>query len=265
MMKRFLGITCFIYSFLIIYVWFSGNLNNYIAPNMQYYIKGSIIPLIIMGLVLVTNRKINYKFKISDLLLLIPVILVFFAGDGNLSISIAKVKATSKTIKNEEEILYDVEYEVVGDNNEEDNIVDFYFDIEDSIYYSLADYLTYMKGARKYVGKTIKVRGFAVDYSDYLTDDYFALGKYTITCCAADAEFTGFMIKYPNSKIQYGNWYEVEGRLELGKDKDGYTVMTINPVSVKEISNKDEKQYVYSCDTYGNDACKKLLEYDLEY
>ena len=52
-----------------------------------------------------------------------------------------------------------------------------------------------MTGAKKFVGKTIKVKGFAVDYSDYLNDGYYALGKYSITCCAADAEFAGFMIK----------------------------------------------------------------------
>lgn len=268
-MKKFLGIICLIYSSLILYVWLSGNLNNFIAPNMQIYIKSSIIPLSIIGIVLVLN-KINYKFKISDLILLLPILLVLFAGDGVLSVGVAKVKATNKNRTKSEDV---VEVDPTPDltpapapiDDKKDEIEDFYFDLDESVYSYLADYLTYMTGARKYVGKTIKAKGFAVDYSEYLTDDYFAVGRYMITCCAADAEFTGFMVKYPKEKIEYGKWYEIEGYLELGKDSEGYDVMTINPVSVEEVKQGSSNDYVYSCETYGKDACKKLQEYDLEY
>lgn len=256
-MKKFLGIVCLIYSLLILYVWLVGNLDNFIAPNMQMYIKGSIIPLIIIGIVLLTNN-INFKFKTSDIVLLLPLILIIFAGDGNLSINIAKVKATTKN-RTKTDTVEPVEYDKV------DKIEDFYFEIEDYNYSYLADYITYISGAHKYVGKTIKAIGFAVDYSEFLTDDYFAFGRYMITCCAADAEFTGFMVKYPNDKIEYGKWYQVEGYLELGKDSEGYDVMTINPTSVEEISSEGINNYVYSCDTYGKNACDDLQKYDLEY
>ena len=86
-----------------------------------------------------------------------------------------------------------------------------------------------------------------------------------ITCCAADAEYTGFMVKYPKEKIKYGKWYQVEGYLELGKDKDGYDIMTINPTNVKEIKSDGINNYVYSCDTYGSKACDALQKYELEY
>ena len=259
-MKRFLGIVCLIYSSLILYVWLGGNLNNYIAPNMQIYIKGSIIPLVIIGIVVLINNKINYKFKISDVILLLPVLLIFFSGDGILSIDVAKVKATSKIrTKTDTNVVEPIEYD------KQEKIDDFYFDIVDSNYSYLADYITYIQGAHKYVGKTIKAIGFAVDYSEYLTDDYFAFGRYMITCCAADAEFTGFMVKYPIDKIEYGKWYQVEGYLELGKDSEGYDIMTINPTSVKEINSDGIKNYVYSCDTYGKDACDDLQKYNLEY
>ena len=256
-MKKFLGIVCLIYSSLILYVWLNGNLNNYIAPNMQMYIKGSVFLLIIIGIVLLFN-KINYKFKASDLILLLPILLVFLSQDGNLSIDIAKVKATTKN-RTKTDIVEPVEYD------KQDKIEDFYFDIVDSNYSYLADYITYIEGAHKYVGKTIRAIGFAVDYSEYLTDDYFAFGRYMITCCAADAEFTGFMVKYPKEKIEYGKWYQVEGYLELGKDSEGYDVMTINPTSVKEIKSDGINNYVYSCDTYGSKACEDLQKYELEY
>ena len=271
-MKKFLGIVCFIYSSLILYIWIKGDLNNYIAPNMQMYIKGSLIPLIIIGIVLVTN-KINYKFKPSDLILLLPILLVFFSGDGNLSIGVAKVKATAKN-RTKTEIVDNTQIEdtKIEDTKTEDivessntKIEEFYFDITESNYSYLADYITYIPGAKKYVGKTIKAKGFAVDYSEYLTDDYFTFGRYMITCCAADAEYTGFMVKYPKNKIEYGKWYEVEGYLEQGKDSEGYDVMTINPISVKEVKQGDANNYVYSCETYGKKACDEMLKYDLEY
>lgn len=265
-MKKFLGIVCFVYASLIVFIWLKGDLNNYIAPNMQMYIKGAVIPLIIIGIVLVVN-KINYKFKISDLVLLLPLLLIMFSGDGNLSINVAKVKATAKNRTKTEVVDNDPNKDKDPIDIEPANtqIDDFYFEIEDSNYSYLADYITYIPGAKKYAGKTIKAKGFAVDYSEFLTDDYFTFGRYMITCCAADAEYTGFMVKYPKDKIEYGKWYEVEGYLEQGKDSEGYDVMIINPTSIKEVKQGDSNNYVYSCDTYGKKACDDLLKYDLEY
>ena len=42
MKKHFLGIVCFAYTFLILYVKFSNNLKNYLAPQMQKYILLSV-------------------------------------------------------------------------------------------------------------------------------------------------------------------------------------------------------------------------------
>lgn len=277
MKKKFLGIVCFLYSVVIMYAWISNTLKSYLAPNMQIYLKISIIPMLIIGCVLVFNNKVNYKFKISDLVLLLPIFMIVICGDGNLSVSFAKSKITSisNRVEKKEKLeekeddnkQVEVDFEIVDKNSKEkeEKIEDIYFDIEDSTYSYLADYITYMAGARKFDGKTIRVRGFALDYSDYLQDGYFALGKYAITCCAADAEFSGFMIKYDLSKIKYGSWYEVVGVLKVGQDKEGYTVMTIDATSVKEISSKGEEQYVYSCASYGDGKCSDLLKYDLDY
>ena len=275
MKNKFIGIICFVYAFIIAYVWLFDLMKSFLAPNMQLYLKASIIPMIIMGTVLLTNKKINYKFKTSDLVLLLPLVMIFLAGNGNLSMAFAKSKITSisNRLEKKEKVSVDVrpqvpvDYEIVKkEDNDEPVVLDqIYFEIEDSNYSYLAVYFTYMSGAKKFIGKTIKVRGFAIDYSDYLTDDYFALGKYAITCCAADAEFSGFMIKFNSFKIKYGKWYEVEGVLEEGQDREGYSVMTINATSIKEISSKDEEQYVYSCASYGNGKCESLLKYDLDY
>ena len=254
MKNKFLAVVCFIYSLLIIFVWLSGSLNNFLAPNMQIYLKLSIIPMVIMGIVIILN-KIHYKYKLTDLVLLLPIIMVFLAGDGNLTITLASNKI-NRVKNNDEEI---IEY-VPEDNYDFDNV---YFDVKDETYSYLANYITYMTGAKKFVGKTIRVKGFSIDYSDFLLDGYYAIGKYAITCCAADAEIAGFIIK-TDEKIKQNEWYEVEGVLEQAKDNEGYNIMVINVINIKK-SNPDKTQYVYSCETYGKDACKELQKYDFEY
>lgn len=256
MKKKYLGIVCFIYSLLIIFIWLSGRLDNFIAPNMQIYLKLSIIPMTIMGIVIILN-KIHYKFKSSDLVLLIPIMMIFLAGDGNLTMSLASNKI-SRFRNNSDDDIIEVDY------NQDYDFDDVYFDIKDSTYSYLANYITYMTGAKKYVGKTIRVKGFTIDYSDYLLDGYYALGKYAITCCAADAEIAGFIIK-TDEDIKLNEWYEVEGVLEQGKDNEGYNIMVINVINIKKASSKGESQYVYSCETYGKKACEELQKYDLEY
>ena len=119
--------------------------------------------------------------------------------------------------------------------------------------------------ADKYEGKTIRVRGFAIKKADFLPKGYFAIGKYAISCCAADAGFTGFMSKYDNNKIKVNQWYEVEGVLRKGKDKDNNDTMYIEVINIKEIDSKKEEQYVYPCYSYGDNSCSGMTKYDLEY
>ena len=117
----------------------------------------------------------------------------------------------------------------------------------------------------KYEGKTIRVRGFAIKKADFLPNGYFAIGKYAISCCAADAGFTGFMSKYDNDKIKVNRWYEVEGILRKGKDKDNNDTMYIEVINIKEIDSKKEEQYVYPCYSYGDNSCSEMTKYNLEY
>ena len=257
MKKKFLGIICIIYSLLIIDIWLSGRLDHYIAPNMQIYLKISIIPMLLMSIVIFVN-KFHYKYKVSDLVLLLPFIMLFLAGDGNLSMSLASNKIGNfRNSKSKNEEIIEVGYE------DEYDFSNPYFNVIDPSYSYLANYITYMSGAKKFVGKTIKVRGFVVDYSDYLNDGYYALGKYSITCCAADAEFAGFMIK-TDEKVKLDDWYEVEGVLEQAKDKEGYNIMVINVKNIVKIHSSSEDQYVYSCESYTN-GCAEVLKYDFEY
>ena len=41
--------------------------------------------------------------------------------------------------------------------------------------------------------------------------------------------------------------------------------MYINVINMKEISPKNEEQYVYPCYSNDNDSCEELEKYKLEY
>ncbi|MEE3342793.1 MAG: TIGR03943 family protein [Bacilli bacterium] len=259
-MKRFLGFICLLYAGIIIYVKLSNKLNNYLAPNMQMYILLSIIPLIIMGLVMLLNNKINYKFKISDLILLLPIVMLIISGDGRLSMSLANNRSISyKTPKKTEKVEEKVIIEEDEDNEEYDfSKVDF--DIKDESYTMLVDYLTYGDNNNKYIGKTVRIRGFTVMKNNFIPNSYFAIGKYAVSCCAADASFIGLISKY-DKPIKDNTWYEMEGVLKKGKDKEGIDILYVKVINIKEI--KQEEQYVYPCYVYGDNKCIEVSKYNL--
>lgn len=277
MSKKFLGLICILYSFIFGYVTLFDKLKNFLAPTMQIYIKLSLIPMFIIGLVLLFSKKIHYKFKITDLVLILPLILLITAGDGKLTTAFATNRSTNINIKRtKSETKKTTSKEVITNkkkNKDEKLYVntdsyDFsnpYFDIIDESYNELSGYITFSPKSDKFEGKTIRVKGFAVKKASYLPKGYFALGKYIITCCAADANFAGFIAKYDTSKIKENNWYEIEGIIEKGTDNEGYDIMYINVINIKEINSMTENQYIYPCYAYGDGTCEVLSKYNLEY
>ncbi len=262
-MKRYLGIICLLYSGIFGYVVFFDKLKLFLAPGMQIYVKLSIIPMMLIGLVMLFNNKVNYKFKISDLILILPVILLILSGDGKLSISFASNRVLNFNIENK--VLSEDTESTKEKSDIDKKTYDFskpYFEIVDENYVELANYITFAPKASKFEEKTIRVKGFALKM-EYLSDSYFALGKYAISCCVADAEFAGFIIEYDNSKVIENKWYEVEGILKKGKDADGYDIMYIKVINIKEMDSSE--QYVYPCYAYDNGSCKAVTKYNLEY
>ena len=262
-MKKFLGIICLIYSGIIAYVWIFNEMKNFLAPTMQIYLKVSLFPLVVIGLVLYFEEHIHYKFKVTDIILLLPIIMFVFAGNGRLSASFAtnrmnfSNKVSSKKVDeySSDDIKIDIkDYDFTNPD----------FEIVDENYYELANYLTFLVDANKYEGKTVRVRGMASKVGEYISGNYIGIGKYGITCCAADAGFVGFLVKLDNNNIKVNHWYEVEGVLTKTKDNAGYEVLALTLAGVKEIDAKSEEQYVYSCYTYGDGTCSEVDKYNLE-
>lgn len=299
MKKHFLGIVCFTYTFIILYVKISNNLKNYLAPQMQIYILCSAPVLFLIGLVMCFNNHINYEFRFSDLVLLLPILMIIFAGDGRLSTSLAnnrnnysnvsKQKVSSviknKTKKddkdgndlkdtNDDNLDTDKELKEKTSNSVQEQIPTYDFssvdyDVVDASYSMLSGILSYPESSgydsSKFVGKKIRVKGFAVKNNlSYLPSGYFAIGKYIISCCAADAGFGGFFAKYDLSKIKEDTWYEIEGILEEAQDNYGNNVLAINVINIKKIDGDEEEQYAYPCYSYGDGSCSIINEYNLE-
>ncbi|MBR1414197.1 MAG: TIGR03943 family protein [Bacilli bacterium] len=281
MSKRYLGVICLLYSGIITYVWIFDKLKNYLAPTLQIYLKLSLIPMIFIGLVMLFNNKVHYHFKISDLILILPLILLILSNDGRLTSSFASNRTMNIKMDNKKSIKKDnqitnkkeeqestKELEVNNEEIKEEKQAEKYdfsnvdFDIIDSVYDELSNYLTFAPMANKYEGKTIKLKGFALNDAVFLPKGYYAIGKYLISCCAADAEFTGFVIKYDGNIIN-DNWYDIEGVLKPGKDKDGNDIMYIEVINIKDIAK--EEQYVYPCYAYDDGKCADVAKYNLEY
>lgn len=271
MKKRFLGLVCLVYVVIISYVVFTGDINNYLAPQMQIYLKISIVPMVLMGLVLCFNNKIHYRFKIGDLALLLPLAMLILAGNGRLTSDFASNRSSS-FIKNQTIIIAGEKESVESDESEEkistesDEKEEIDFEIIDSNYNELANYITYPinpSNLEKLTNKRIKVSGLSLKKASYLPENYVMIGKYSIYCCAADAEFIGFILDYDKSKVENNTWYEVEGVLEKSEDANGYTIMVVKVDSIKEIDGSKQKQNVYSCTNYGDGSCKDVTKYNL--
>lgn len=263
-MKKILGIICLIYDAIILYIIITNSLKNFLAPNMQIYIKISVIPLFIISIYLLTNKDKHLHFKLSDLILLLPVIMIILSGNGRLT----ETLATNKMIKIDNIPPIDtktINSDETNDKNEKSvaKINEIDFDIKDETYEYLANYFTTKEKALKYENKTIKVKGFVV-MNSFMPAGYFAIGKYSISCCAADATYAGYIAKYDINNIKENNWYEIEGILKRVSWPSGNDILVIDAVNVKEISSSEEEQYVYPCYSYDDGTCKDLMKYDLE-
>ncbi len=264
MRNKYLGIICILYSGLIAYVWFTNRISNYLAPQLQLYMKIAMVPLFIMGFVLLFIKSYNV-FRALDFILILPLVLLIISGDGRISMNLANNRMGNFGQKtNNVTYVGPVEEEefdetIVYDFSKPDfNVIDPTFD-------DLANYLTFVPNATDYNGKTIKLKGFSVKYGSGIPEGYYLLGRYIISCCAADATFGGFIIKNNDFNVMHNKWYEIEGVLQrMPSNEYGY-VMFIRVINIKEIEANSEEQYVYPCYAYDNGVCAETAKYNLKY
>jgi putative membrane protein len=96
----------------------------------------------------------------------------------------------------------------------------------------------------RYAGKEISMLGL-VYKEPSMRNDQFALGRYVITCCSADASFAGFLCEYKNAgDIKEGNWLTIRGTLKVGQYEGGeIPVILISTFNTAD--REPENPYVY--------------------
>lgn len=96
----------------------------------------------------------------------------------------------------------------------------------------------------RYSGQKVKVQGFVI-HPPSLQKDYLFLGKFVLTCCAADAYPVGLPVKLTLNSEQYtpDTWLEVEGQMAT-ETLSGKRQLIIAANSIKKIPQpKDPYSY----------------------
>jgi uncharacterized repeat protein (TIGR03943 family) len=86
-----------------------------------------------------------------------------------------------------------------------------------------------------YTGQKVNVEGFAIHLPD-LPDSYLNIGRFVITCCAADAYPVALPVKLPNSRSAYpaDKWFRVEGQM-ITETLNGKRQLVIDATKLTEI------------------------------
>lgn len=87
-----------------------------------------------------------------------------------------------------------------------------------------------------YNGQKVKVTGFVI-YPPELSEQYFWISRFIITCCAADAYPVGLPVKLSTgTRLEFpvDSWLEIEGKM-ITEEFNGQRKLTISPSLIKMI------------------------------
>lgn len=87
-----------------------------------------------------------------------------------------------------------------------------------------------------YNGQLVKVTGFVI-YPPGLSEQYFWISRFIITCCAADAYPVGLPVKLPTgtrAEFPPDSWLEVDGKM-ITEELNGQRKLTISPSLIKMV------------------------------
>ncbi|MEW6180909.1 MAG: TIGR03943 family protein [Chloroflexota bacterium] len=97
---------------------------------------------------------------------------------------------------------------------------------------------SYSEDVTPYIGQPADVTGF-VFYDGRLNSNQFMVGRFTITCCVADATALGIIVQYPEAAVlKEHSWVRVTGTVDIF-ERDGrqYPIIiaeTVQPVPQPE-------------------------------
>ena len=232
MKKTNYSIILIMYSMLFYILHFLNLTKKFLSPKIINYNLITVFIFLIIATYLL-------------LILFVPFLALFFIGDATLDTKVIKNKSTSLTFA-----------QVEDDNKNIGN-----YDLE-KIDLTIKDYnyveasLEINNNPKNWYGKTVNIRGFVVREASYIPIGYFAIGKYYITCCAADATLVGFTVKSDNTmRVEDSGYYDIKGVFVKAKNQKGEDTIAIKAIKIEKV--KEEERQVYDCFAYGtsNEYC----------
>ncbi|MCX7976585.1 MAG: TIGR03943 family protein [Bellilinea sp.] len=102
---------------------------------------------------------------------------------------------------------------------------------------------SYSEDVQQFVGQPVDVTGFV--FSDgRLSDSQFMVGRFTITCCVADATALGIIVEYSGlAAPREHSWVRVQGTIDL-LERDGRLFPVILAKSVEAVP-QPEQPYLF--------------------
>ncbi|MBA4493340.1 TIGR03943 family putative permease subunit [Paenactinomyces guangxiensis] len=268
---------CFGTAVMLISLLLSGEISLFVNPRLKWLVALSILMLIILGLVQLWNLKAEEMHHIGFwgyALVLLPILMFFFLPPKALDANIAAKKGVSyltpQAIASQQKLAgknqaNNNSTQDSKDQNEQDqetatnkepefaNIENPYKKFVKQIKAepvitltekNYADYLnTINMYPKEFSGKKIRLIGF-VYRDETLKKNEFVIGRFTVTCCTADAGVVGLLTTYPGAQhLKLDQWIEATGTVQTIQP-EGYDMPVIKLTSYKTISPPKDP-YIY--------------------
>lgn len=230
----------FSFTLFLSYILYAGKLSMFIHPKMHKNIIYTILALSLITVFQFTKVfaiKRNEPLKMGYLLFIIFLLGgIVVSYSGGLNSGVAKnreISLSSSNLNNKNS----KDFKVNGDKImlKEENYVDTILSINSNL--------------EKFKGKHIVMEGF-VYRDNNLKENHFITGRFTVACCAADAQVIGMICSWGKTNTLSNDiWVRVEGVIDSGIYYNSTSKTTeIKPIiminKVEEIS-KPETPYIY--------------------
>lgn len=227
--KKYFEVSILIsYVVIIIYTYLTSILNSLINPNVHIYILLTSIVFILFILVeILYSNSHKEKLKYSDIIYVIPLILVFFLGNGSISSSLVNNKGVN--ITNSNTVINNVNNEKIKS-------------LEISPLNFSATQAKLANNLNNYIGSEFTVDGFVFKEEGMLENE-LVIARLSMSCCTADARVVGFLAKYDNEILKKDTWYTFKGKIDVKKEEAGdfpyFLITEITPIT------KPVNEYIY--------------------
>lgn len=270
---------CFGIAVMLISLLVSGEITLFVHPRFKGLVAVSILLLIVLGLVQLWNLKGGEIHRIGAwgyLVILLPLLFFVFSPPKALDASIAakrgvsymnsqalakQQKLSQKQTANSQEAnnpandspspeqtqpADETEPEMAEIDNPYKKLVPK-IKAEPVITFTEQNYADYFNTINMYPqefeGKKIRLTGF-VYRDETLKKNEFVTGRFTVTCCTADATVIGLVTTDPHAgKLKSNQWIEVTGTLRSVM-YEGYEMPVVKLDSYKPISPPKDP-YIY--------------------